>query len=170
MPFTLPSAPVIERYAGSRNAYLPRHIPRNEVQTLKRVAVILPFSSTNPEVQKTTQGLYNAIQMALFEASVRNGTVGDITHIDHQHRTERREQPGFQRPLRKKHRPFQKTQIGGRQLTRVFNRGREPDSSWTIRRRPGTQTQKLTRQLVAKLRIVHTSQKIIHPSHNFSSQ
>ena len=71
---SVPSAPVIERYAGSRNAYLPRHIPRNEVQTLKRVAVILPFSSTNPEVQKTTQGLYNAIQMALFEASVRNGT------------------------------------------------------------------------------------------------
>ncbi|MDP3737288.1 MAG: penicillin-binding protein activator [Hyphomonadaceae bacterium] len=70
----LPSEPVSDRYAESRNAYMPRHIPREQAQTLKRVAVILPFSSTNPEVQRTTKGLYNAIQMALFEASARDGT------------------------------------------------------------------------------------------------
>ena len=70
----LPSEPVSDRYAESRNAYLPRHIARNEAQTIKRVAVILPFSSTNAEVQRTTKGLYNAIQMALFEASARDGT------------------------------------------------------------------------------------------------
>jgi len=68
----LPSAPVSERYAESRNAYQPRHIPRNESQNIKRVAVLLPFNSTNPEVQRLTEGLYNAIQMSLFEIGARD--------------------------------------------------------------------------------------------------
>jgi branched-chain amino acid transport system substrate-binding protein len=68
----LPSAPVSERFADSRNAYQPRHIPRNESQNIKRVAVLLPFNSTNPEVQRLTKGLYNAIQMSLFEIGARD--------------------------------------------------------------------------------------------------
>jgi ABC-type branched-subunit amino acid transport system substrate-binding protein len=68
----LPTAPVSERYAESRNAYQPRHIPRNESQSIKRVAVLLPFNSTNPEVQRLTEGLYNAIQMSLFEIGARD--------------------------------------------------------------------------------------------------
>lgn len=68
----LPSAPVSERFAESRNAYQPRHIPRNESQNIKRVAVLLPFNSTNPEVQRLTKGLYNAIQMSLFEIGARD--------------------------------------------------------------------------------------------------
>jgi ABC-type branched-subunit amino acid transport system substrate-binding protein len=68
----LPSEPVSERYADSRNAYQPRHIPRNESQNIKRVAVLLPFNSTNAEVQRQTKGLYNAIQMSLFEIGARD--------------------------------------------------------------------------------------------------
>ena len=68
----IPSAPVSERFADSRNAYQPRHIPRNESQNIKRVAVLLPFNSTNPEVQRLTKGLYNAIQMSLFEIGARD--------------------------------------------------------------------------------------------------
>ncbi len=68
----LPSAPVSDVYAESRNAYMPRHIPRSELSNVKRVAVLLPFSSTNAEVQKQSRGLYNAIQMALFERNVRD--------------------------------------------------------------------------------------------------
>jgi branched-chain amino acid transport system substrate-binding protein len=63
---------VSERFADSRNAYQPRHIPRNESQNIKRVAVLLPFNSTNPEVQRLTKGLYNAVQMALFEIGARD--------------------------------------------------------------------------------------------------
>jgi ABC-type branched-subunit amino acid transport system substrate-binding protein len=68
----LPSEPVSERFADSRNAYMPRHIPREQAQNIKRVAVILPFSSTNAEVQRRTKGIYNAIQMALFEIGARD--------------------------------------------------------------------------------------------------
>jgi branched-chain amino acid transport system substrate-binding protein len=65
----MPSVPVSEKYADSRNAYLPRHIPREQAQTIKRIAVLLPFNSTDPTVQKYAKGIYNAIQMALFEAA-----------------------------------------------------------------------------------------------------
>ena len=68
----LPSELVSDRYAESRNAYMPRHVPRNELQAVKRIAVMLPFSSTNAEVQRQTKGLYNAIQMALFEIGSRD--------------------------------------------------------------------------------------------------
>ncbi len=60
------------RYADSRNAYMPRHIPaQRSPQNVKRIAVLLPFNSTNAEVQKQTQGIYNAIQMALFQVKAR---------------------------------------------------------------------------------------------------
>ncbi|HEX5006886.1 MAG TPA: penicillin-binding protein activator [Hyphomonadaceae bacterium] len=68
----MPSQPVSERFAGSRNAYMPRHLAGQQTQGLKRVAVLLPFSSTNAEVQRLTQGLYNSIQMALFEIGARD--------------------------------------------------------------------------------------------------
>lgn len=68
----LPSSPVSERYADSRSAYLPRHIPRNEAQNIKRIAVLLPFNSTNAEVQRQSTGIYNAIQMALFQVGARD--------------------------------------------------------------------------------------------------
>jgi branched-chain amino acid transport system substrate-binding protein len=68
----VPTGIISERYADSRNAYMPRHIPRNEAQNIKRVAVLLPFNDTRPEVQRLTRGLYNSIQMALFEIGARD--------------------------------------------------------------------------------------------------
>jgi branched-chain amino acid transport system substrate-binding protein len=68
----LPSQPVSERFAESRNAYMPRHLAGQQTQNIKRVAVLLPFSSTNAEVQRLTKGLYNAIQMSLFEIGARD--------------------------------------------------------------------------------------------------
>jgi ABC-type branched-subunit amino acid transport system substrate-binding protein len=67
----IPAAPVLDTYAESRSAYMPRHIARNESQNLKRIAVLLPFSSTNTEVRKQAMGIYNAIQMALFQVGAR---------------------------------------------------------------------------------------------------
>ena len=54
-------------YADSRNAYLPRHLPGAQQRSLKRIAVLLPFNSTNADVQRQSKGIYNAIQMALFQ-------------------------------------------------------------------------------------------------------
>ena len=68
----MPSEPVSERFAGSRNAYAPRHMAGQQTENIKRVAVLLPFSSTNAEVQRLTKGLYNAIQMSLFEIGARD--------------------------------------------------------------------------------------------------
>jgi ABC-type branched-subunit amino acid transport system substrate-binding protein len=68
----MPSQPVSERFAESRNAYMPRHLAGQQTQNIKRVAVLLPFSSTNAEVQRLTKGLYNAIQMSLFEIGARD--------------------------------------------------------------------------------------------------
>jgi len=63
---------VSQQYAESRNAYYPRHIPRNEAQNIKRIAVLLPFNSTNADVQRQSRGIYNAIQMALFQVGVKD--------------------------------------------------------------------------------------------------
>ncbi|MDZ4760972.1 MAG: penicillin-binding protein activator [Alphaproteobacteria bacterium] len=63
----IPGAAVSERYADSRNAYQPRHIARADAGDLKRIAVLLPFSSTDAEVRRLSRGLFNAIQMSLFE-------------------------------------------------------------------------------------------------------
>ncbi len=68
----LPSQPVSERFADSRNAYTPRHLAGQQVQDIKRVAVLLPFSSTDPGTQRLTKAFYNSIQMALFEIGARN--------------------------------------------------------------------------------------------------
>ena len=68
----LPSEPVSTQFAESRNAYYPRHIPRNETQNIKRIAVLLPFNSTNADVQRQSKGIYNAIQMALFQVGARD--------------------------------------------------------------------------------------------------
>ena len=46
---------------------MPRHLPGAEQMALKRIAVLLPFSSTNAEVKKKSDGIFNAIQMALFQ-------------------------------------------------------------------------------------------------------
>ncbi len=63
----LPRDAVDNPFATGRNAYDPRHIPNSQNASLKRVAVLLPFSSTDPEVRRISQGLFNAVQMALFE-------------------------------------------------------------------------------------------------------
>ena len=67
-----PSGTVSTQFAESRNAYFPRHIPRNETQSIKRIAVLLPFNSTNADVQRQSKGIYNAIQMALFQVGVKD--------------------------------------------------------------------------------------------------
>jgi ABC-type branched-subunit amino acid transport system substrate-binding protein len=67
-----PRDPVSTRYAESRNAYMPRHIPRDDRRELMRIAVLLPFSSSNPEVAKLARGLFNAAQLALFEVGADN--------------------------------------------------------------------------------------------------
>ena len=46
---------------------MPRHPPGAQQVALKRIAVLLPFSSTNAEVKKQSDGIFNAIQMALFQ-------------------------------------------------------------------------------------------------------
>jgi branched-chain amino acid transport system substrate-binding protein len=66
----LPSAPVSDVYAESRNAYHPRHLQSNQQENLKRIAVLLPFSSTNAEVRRQSMGIYNGIQMALFQVGI----------------------------------------------------------------------------------------------------
>lgn len=68
----LPSQPVLETYSESRSAYMPRHIPASEARSVKRVAVLLPFNSTNADVRKQANGIYNAIQMALFQVGARD--------------------------------------------------------------------------------------------------
>jgi outer membrane PBP1 activator LpoA protein len=68
----VPVGIISERYADGRNAYMPRHVPRAEQDKVKRVAVLLPFSSTDANVQRVTKGLYNSIQMALFEIGARD--------------------------------------------------------------------------------------------------
>jgi len=67
-----PSGTVSERYADGRSAYIPRHIAGSEAQNIKRIAVLLPFNSTNAEVKRQSQGIYNAIQMALFQVGARD--------------------------------------------------------------------------------------------------
>lgn len=67
-----PRDPVSTRYAESRSAYMPRHIDRNDRRDLKRIAVLLPFSSSNSDVAKLARGLFNSIQMAMFEVGATN--------------------------------------------------------------------------------------------------
>jgi branched-chain amino acid transport system substrate-binding protein len=67
-----PSAPVIDTYADSRNAYVPRHMTGAQSQNLKRIAVLLPFSSANAEVKKQADGIFNAIQMSLFQVGAND--------------------------------------------------------------------------------------------------
>jgi hypothetical protein len=67
-----PSQAVSDGYAESRNAYIPRHLAGAQQAELKRLAVLLPFSSTNAEVKKQSEGIYNAIQMALFQVGARD--------------------------------------------------------------------------------------------------
>jgi ABC-type branched-subunit amino acid transport system substrate-binding protein len=56
-------------FARGREAYMPRHLEGMARRDIKRVAVMLPFSSTDPEVKRLTAGLFNAIQMSLFEVN-----------------------------------------------------------------------------------------------------
>jgi ABC-type branched-subunit amino acid transport system substrate-binding protein len=68
----LPSAPVSTKFADSRSAYMPRHIPNGDRRDLKRIAVMLPFSSPDPDVRKLANALFNAIQMSLFEVGAQD--------------------------------------------------------------------------------------------------
>lgn len=54
-----------------RGGFVPRHMAR-ETGEIKRIAVLLPFSSTDPEVKKLTRALYNAVQLAVFDAGADN--------------------------------------------------------------------------------------------------
>jgi branched-chain amino acid transport system substrate-binding protein len=62
-----PAPPVSNVYAQSRNAVTPRHLSGSPTDTLKRIAVLLPFSSANAEVRRQSAGIYNGVQMALFQ-------------------------------------------------------------------------------------------------------
>lgn len=68
----IPSSPVSTKYAESRGAYIPRYVPRDEARDLKRIAVLLPFSSPDPDVRKLANALFNAVQMSLFEVGAPN--------------------------------------------------------------------------------------------------
>jgi ABC-type branched-subunit amino acid transport system substrate-binding protein len=68
----LPSAPVSTKFADSRSAYMPHHLPNSERRELKRIAVLLPFSSSDPDVRKLANALFNAIQMSLFEVGAQD--------------------------------------------------------------------------------------------------
>jgi branched-chain amino acid transport system substrate-binding protein len=70
-----PSAPVIERYADSRNAYQPRHVPREASDQIKRIAVILPFKSADPVLASYAKALFNAMQLALFDRTEARNVV-----------------------------------------------------------------------------------------------
>lgn len=65
-------AAVANPAADSRSAYRPRHIPGNEMREIQRVAVLLPFSASDPQVRKTAEGLFNAVEMSLFEVNAPN--------------------------------------------------------------------------------------------------
>lgn len=54
--------------AENRNAYMPRHLDGQRREDIKRIAVLLPFNSPDAEVKKLSTGLFNAIQLALFDS------------------------------------------------------------------------------------------------------
>jgi ABC-type branched-subunit amino acid transport system substrate-binding protein len=62
-----PVAPMRER-----RGYQPRHLEGSQTVAVRRLAVMLPFSSPDAEVRKIAQGLFNAAQMALFEVGADN--------------------------------------------------------------------------------------------------
>ncbi len=67
-----PDAPVpgtvfTNPFSQDRGAYMPRHVDRRDQGDLKRVAVLLPFTAENAPVRDLAEGLFNAIQMSLFE-------------------------------------------------------------------------------------------------------
>ncbi|MBI1340648.1 ABC transporter substrate-binding protein [bacterium] len=70
-------------FASRPEAYIPRHVAPNEAAALKRVAVLLPFSSSDAAVRREASGLFNAIQLALFD-----GGAGDVVLIPKDTRSE----------------------------------------------------------------------------------
>jgi hypothetical protein len=74
-------------FARSREAYMPKHMAGTNRRDIKRVAVLLPFSATDPEVKRLTTGLFNSIQMALFEVNaadvvlIPKDTAGDAAQV-----------------------------------------------------------------------------------------
>lgn len=53
------------------DAYQPRHLEGQSLD-LKRVAVLLPFTSTDAGVRREAEGLFNAVQLALFDSGARD--------------------------------------------------------------------------------------------------
>ena len=62
---------IADPFAG-RGPYQPRHLEDVRSRDLKRVAVLLPFSSTNQQVKQLADSLFNAMQMSLFEIGAEN--------------------------------------------------------------------------------------------------
>jgi ABC-type branched-subunit amino acid transport system substrate-binding protein len=67
-----PSEAPLATAEARRNAYMPRHVEVASPADLKRVAVLLPFSSSDPEVKRLSQALFNAAQIALFDSGARD--------------------------------------------------------------------------------------------------
>ncbi len=62
---------ISDPFAGS-GPYQPRHLADVRSRDLKRVAVLLPFSSSNQQVSQLADSLFNALQMSLFEIGAEN--------------------------------------------------------------------------------------------------
>lgn len=65
------SSGISNPFAGP-GPYQPRHLEGVRSRDLQRVAVLLPFSSTNQQVKQLADSLFNAMQMSLFEIGAEN--------------------------------------------------------------------------------------------------
>lgn len=66
-----PGTTIADPFAGS-GPYRPRHLGDVRSRDIQRVAVLLPFSSTNQQVSELADSLFNAMQMSLFETGAQN--------------------------------------------------------------------------------------------------
>lgn len=66
-----PGTTIADPFAGS-GPYRPRHMADVRSRDIQRVAVLLPFSSTNQQVSQLADSLFNSMQMSLFEIGAEN--------------------------------------------------------------------------------------------------
>jgi hypothetical protein len=55
-------------FSQRNDAYVPRHLAGVEARSLKRIAVLLPFNSPDAATRTEARGLFNAIQLSLFDS------------------------------------------------------------------------------------------------------
>ncbi len=67
----LDGSAIADPFAGP-GPYQPRHLADVRSRDLQRVAVLLPFSSSNQQVSQLADSLFNAMQMSLFEIGAEN--------------------------------------------------------------------------------------------------